>query len=218
MANGAMTLAEGSNRKLFKTDASIILNGTTQRQHVLRTTFDALSVWKAKYAINVSPFYPRLKTTIKEAALIDDDIWVFSVDATNAQNIIDAVTIAANFYKIQPHEILQDIYIKNLNSEGKLEGNLPLLLELNIELYKATAEAIRTACRHFGLREGVTLHVFSHNDNHKIPKGKLHDALISGGASSVTTDTRQFRVRINNNQGTGAIIQNTNLHVARLNL
>ncbi|BBM00191.1 hypothetical protein GL2_02650 [Microbulbifer sp. GL-2] len=68
MSKGAMTIAEGSQASKYKTDATLILNRIQERQYVLRTAFDSLSVWKTKYAVNVSPFYPRLKTNIKVAA------------------------------------------------------------------------------------------------------------------------------------------------------
>lgn len=50
MSNGAMTLAEGSQHKDYKTNATLILNGIRERGHVLRTAYDYLSVWKTKYA------------------------------------------------------------------------------------------------------------------------------------------------------------------------
>lgn len=83
METGAMTLAEGSQKKDYKTDASLVLNGTEKRGCVLRTACDPMSVWRAKHAKNVSPFYPKLKTGVKETALIGGKIWVFGIDGTN---------------------------------------------------------------------------------------------------------------------------------------
>jgi hypothetical protein len=119
MSNGAMTLAEGSQKKDYRTDATMVLNGNTERGYVLRTAYDPLPVWKAKYGKGISPFYPRLKTGIKEAALIDDEIWVFGIDGTNVNDLISAVTIGTEFYKVSPQYILESIYIKNLNAEGE---------------------------------------------------------------------------------------------------
>jgi hypothetical protein len=176
MSKGAMTLAEGSQKNKFKTDATLVLNGNQEREYVLRTAYDKLSVWKAKYAVSVSPFYPHLKTSIKEAALIDNEIWVFGIDGTNTGHIIDAVTIATQFYQIKPQDILSDIHIKNLNAEGQHEGNMPLLVKLNISLYENTTKALTEACKHFGIQSGVNIHVYSSNINPKISKSELHQA------------------------------------------
>lgn len=107
MASGAMTLAEGSQKKDYRTDATMVLNGSAERGYVLRTAFDSLSVWEAKYGKGISPFYPRLKTGVKEAALIDDEIWVFGVDGTRSSDLINAVSIGARFYKVSPKTFLR---------------------------------------------------------------------------------------------------------------
>ncbi len=109
MSKGAMTIAEGSQAAKYKTDATLILNGSEERKYILRTSFDSLSVWKTKYAQGVSPFYPRLKASIKEAALIEDEIWVFGVDGTSMQHIIDAVMVATQFYQVGPRDILSNV-------------------------------------------------------------------------------------------------------------
>lgn len=216
MKKGAMTLAEGSQDRRYKTDATLILNGIEERRYILRTAYDCLSVWKSKYAVNVSPFYPKLRTSLKEAALIDNEIWVFGVDGTNPQNIIDSVNIAVQFYRVKAHEILSNIYIKNLNAEDEENFGLDFLVRLNKELYKSTTEAIRTACRHFGINSEVNIHVYSSNINQKIPANELHEALKSGGASSVQTDERKLTYKSGNNLGTDVQKIRTNMHVAKL--
>ena len=218
MSKGALTLAEGSQQQKFKTDASLVLNGIEERQYVLRTAFDSLSVWKAKYAVNVSPFYPKLRTSLKEAALIDNEIWVFGVDGTNPQHIIDSVNIAVQFYQVRANEILSNVYIKNMNIEGesKFDEDLDFLVRLNKDLYRSTTEAIKTACSHFGINSEVNIHVYSANNNHKIPASDLHDALKSGGAKSVTTDPRRIKYKSGNNIGTKSATIRTNMHVATL--
>lgn len=216
MSKGAMTLAEGNQKKKFKTDATLVLNGSQEREYVLRTAYDQLSVWKAKYAVSVSPFYPRLKTSIKEAALIDNEIWIFGVDGTNASHIIDAVEIATQFYQVKPKDILSDIYIKNLNAEGQHENNMPLLVKLNMSLYEKTTQAITEACRHFGIQSGINIHVYSSNLNPKIPQSELHQALKAGGAKSVETDNRKIRHKVGSNNGQDSVPLVSNLHVAAL--
>jgi len=217
VSKGAMTLAEGSQAEKYKTDATLILNGTEERQYTLRTAFDSLSVWKAKYAVGMSPFYPSLKTTIKEAALVDNDIWVFGVDGTNPQHIIEAVNIATTFYQVTAREILSNIYIKNLNTEDEPKyDDLDFIVRLNKDLYRSTTEAIREACRHFGINHNINIHVYSANINQKIPQKELHEALKSGGASSVQTDPRGFTFKSGNNLGNKSARIKTNMHVARL--
>ncbi|WP_444905437.1 hypothetical protein ACJJIQ_09635 [Microbulbifer sp. ANSA003] len=216
MSKGAMTLAEGSQKNKFKTDATLVLNGNQEREYVLRTAYDKLSVWKAKYAVSVSPFYPRLKTTIKEAALIDNEIWVFGVDGTNVSHIIDAVTIATQFYQVKPKDILSNIYIKNLNAEGQHEGNMPLLVKLNMALYENTARALTEACKYFGIQSGFNIHVYSSNVNPKISRSELHQALKAGGAKTVATDSRKIRHKVGSNNGEDSVPLVSNLHVASM--
>jgi hypothetical protein len=217
MPNGAMTLAEGSQHKDYKTDATLILNGVDERGHVLRTAYDPLSVWKAKYAKNVSPFYPRLKTGVKEAALIDDEIWVFGIDGNCSKDIVDAITIATTYHKVPAKYFLSSIYIKNLNVENERGVDLEILVGLNRDLYKKTVIAIKETCGHFGLKESVNIYVYSSNINYKIPKDDLYQALKSGGAANVETDSRElnFRSGSNDNLLRGRI--DTNMHFARLN-
>ena len=216
MPKGAMTLAEGSQKNKFKTDATLVLNGNQERQYVLRTSYDSLSVWKAKYAVNISPFYPRLRTSIKEAALIDNEIWVYGVDGTNAVNIIDAVKIATQFYQVKPKDILSNIYIKNLNAEAQHENNLPLLVKLNMALYEKITQALIEACKHFGIQSAVNIHVYSSNINPKISQSELHQSLKTGGASAVETDSRKIRHKVGSNNGQDSVPLVSNLHVAKL--
>ncbi len=216
MTKGAMTLAEGSQKKLYKTDATLVLNGCEQRDYVLRTAFDSLAVWKAKYAVNVAPFYPRIRTSIKEVALIDNEIWVFGVDGTNSQHIVDSVKIATQFYLVQPKDILSNIYIKNLNAEGEHENDMSLLVKLNMALYENTLIAISAACRHFGIASRVNVMVYSSNINPKIPRSELHKALKAGGAKSIQTDGRKIKYRVGNNSGKVGVPVVSNLHSATL--
>ncbi|WP_062266583.1 hypothetical protein [Endozoicomonas arenosclerae] len=216
MTKGAMTLAEGSQKSKFKTDATLVLNGHQKRQYVLRTAYDSLSAWKAKYAVNVSPFYPRLRTSIREAALIDNEIWVFGVDGTNTTNIVDAVKIATQFYQVKPKDILGNIYIKNLNAEGQHEGNMSLLVKLNMSLYEQTTQALIEACKYFGIQSAVNIHVYSSNINPKISQSELQQALKAGGARVVETDSRKIRHKVGSNNGLDSVPLVSNLHVAKL--
>jgi hypothetical protein len=186
------------------------------RGYILRTTYDTLSVWKSKYSKGISPFYPRLKTSVREAALIDDEIWVFGIDARRSKDIVDAVTIATTFCKVPAKYFLSSIYIKNLNAEGEQGMDLKLLVDINRKLYEQTVIAIREVCVHFGVRESVNVHVYSSNINHKIPKDVMHAALKSGGASDVNTDDRNLNYKSGSNDNKLRARVDTNMHVARL--
>ena len=216
MSKGAMTLAEGSQQKDYKTDATLILNGADVRGYIFRTAFDSLPVWKTKYAKGISPFYPRLKTGVKEAALIDDEIWVFGIDGNRSKDIIDAVTIATTYYKVPAKYFLSSIYIKNLNAENEKGMDLKVLVQINKELYEKTVIAIKEACAHFGVKESIHIHVYSSNVNYKIPRDDLYQALKAGGASNVETDSRELNFRSGSNDNQLRARINTNLHVARI--
>ncbi|GAA6168120.1 hypothetical protein [Sessilibacter corallicola] len=218
MKKGAITLAEGSQDKRYKTDATLVLNGIEERQFVLRTSYDPISIWKTKYAVGMSPFYPRLRGTIKEAALIDNEVWVFGVDGTKAEHIIEAVKVAMQYYKAKPDDILSNVYIKNLNVEDESRYKLDFLVKLNKELYKATVQALKAATSHFGILNEIFIHVYSANTNQKIPAESLHSAMKAGGAHSVQTDPRKITYKSGNNLGTEFQKIRTNMHVARLNI
>src|SRR6187431_1447348 len=98
--NGALTIAEGDSQ--YKVDVSLAFGGNrVEKRFVLRTSLDQLSVWKTKYVkTNMSPFDAKLKTIVKEAAIIDKEVWVFGVDSTKAQDILAALEIATRWYKV----------------------------------------------------------------------------------------------------------------------
>lgn len=217
MPKGAMTIAEGSQKKDYLTDATMVLNGESEeRGYVLRTAFDPISVWKAKYAKNISPFYPRLRTGIREAALIDNEIWVFGINGTNAQDLIAAVNVGAEFYRVKPSYLLSKIYIKNLNAEGEVGLPIEQLVRINQTLYRDTVAAIKEAREHFGLTQTIDIHIYSASDNPKIPKAQLYAALLSGGAGQVFTDKRQLVYRSGSNDGLRRARINTNMHIAQI--
>jgi hypothetical protein len=217
MPKGAMTIAEGSQHQSFKTDATLILNGKDERGYILRTAYDRLSVWKTKYAKNIAPFYPRINKVTKEAAMIDDEIWIFGVDGTNSKHLIDSVTIATQFYRVRPDYFLTNIYIKNLNAEGEDHLDLDTLVRLNHDLYQKTVEAIRKTCEHYGITEKVKLHIYSANSNPKISRKVLHEAVKAGGAYEIETDSRRLNYRSGKNDHSLRGRIDTNLHVASIN-
>ena len=100
----AMSMAEGHPR--YAMDVSMVFGGKTERDRVLRTTFDQLGVWKTKYAdVGISKYEPEKYVTFKEAATIinpatkKEEIWVFGIDSTKADDIVTAVEIATDKYK-----------------------------------------------------------------------------------------------------------------------
>jgi hypothetical protein len=118
---------------------------------------------------------------------------------------------------VAAREILSNIYIKNLNTEDEPKyDDFDFIVRLNKDLYRSTTEAIREACRHFGINHDINIHVYSANINHKIPQKELHEALKAGGASSVHTDPRGFTFKSRNNLGNKSARIKTNMHTARL--
>ena len=96
-----------------------------------------MPVWISKYTKGTSAFFSQLKTSAKKAAHIEDENWVFGVDATSSIHITDAVSIATQFYKVRPDYFLHNIYIKNLNIENEKNViDIEMLVRLNKNLYK----------------------------------------------------------------------------------
>ncbi|HMY41018.1 MAG TPA: hypothetical protein PK011_16965 [Marinagarivorans sp.] len=222
----AMSMAEGHPR--YAMDVSMVFGGKTERDRVLRTTFDQLGVWKTKYAdVGISKYEPEKYVTFKEAATIinpatkKEEIWVFGIDSTKADDIVTAVEIATDKYKTPPGDFLRNIYIKNLNAEREHEirhqGGLQALVNANKKLYTGVSDAIREAARKLRITGELNLWVVSSNVNEKIPKTDLHNALREGGAEAVGVAKKPFDMRSGANEGKGAaaLIKGTNLHLAK---
>ncbi|MGM8227839.1 hypothetical protein ACSV5M_14730 [Cellvibrio sp. ARAG 10.3] len=216
--SGAMTIAEGDLR--FKVDVSVVFGGgAAAKKYVLRTTLDSIGVWKAKYVkVNTSPFQGRVKTTLKDAAIIDKEVWVFNVDATRSVDVVAAIEIAMKVYQVPAADIIRDIYVKNLNIESENLMESQAKVRANKALYKNTCNAIREAAEKLGVRGEINLWVFSSNVNPKIPQQDLHQSLNEGGARSVATDELQYKIWSGSNDGERAERFKTNLHLAKFTL
>jgi hypothetical protein len=215
---GALTIAEGDIK--FKTDVSLAFGGNKiEKQYVLRTSLDQLSVWKAKYVKTaISPFAAHLKTIIKEAAIIDKEVWVFGIDSTKSQDIVTAVQIACNWYKVAPDKFLTDVYIKNLNAERDTLIETQTLVEANKKLYTKVCSALVDAAHFLKVKGALNLWVVSSVINHKIPKNDLHESLKAGGAVSVDLDPTPHIYTSVSNDGLTRARVNTNLHLAKFSL
>jgi hypothetical protein len=86
--------------------------GQKIKKYVLRTTLDTINVWKAKYSKNSSPFTDIINGVSKYAAIVDKEVWMFDIDATNSGDIFTAVTIAKNYFKISAKELIGEVYVK----------------------------------------------------------------------------------------------------------
>lgn len=212
--SGAMSIAE--DKHTFKTDVNIVFgNKTVTRKYILRTTLHSLAAWRARNAnINVSPHDDRSASVNKDAAIIDREMWVFDVDATRPEDIVAAVKFASHYYDVSPDILLKNIYAKNLNAENADSKFDEIKIRMNKDLYSSTCDAILQAARMLGVSCQLNFYVFSHNDNNKIPRDELKDALQRGGADSVTTDDHRPKVQIGNNAGTGSLKQRTHFHLA----
>ena len=215
--NSAMSMAEGN--PLYKMDVSVVFGGNEEREHVLRTSFDRISVWKSKYVgVNMSPFESRHRTMVKEAAMIDNEVWVFGINSTLSNDIVTAVEIAAEKFKVPPANFLRNIYVKNLNAEGENEMSNKALVDANKSLYKGVCKAIHEAAQKLNAKGELNLWVISSNINSKIPKRELHDSLKQGGADAVGVAKKVYQMESGNNEGTRKALVKTNLHLARFNL
>jgi hypothetical protein len=215
-SKGALTLAEG--RYDYKVDVSIIMNnGRDKKDFVVRTCLDQYSVWKAKYAKGGSPFKAFIKGTMKEAAIVDREVWVFGVDAAKANDIFTSVKIGMDYFKVSADEILGDIYVKNLNAESENAMLRQALVDANKKLYTDVCLAIREAAKLLGCRNTLNFWAFSNNANPKILKADLHKALDDGGAEDIETDDESKHVfSVGDNFGGPGQRFKTNLHLAKL--
>ena len=216
---GAMSIAEGNYE--YRVNVNLILDGGQKiKKHVLRTTLDSLSVWKSKYVKNASPFEKVINGVTKDAAIIDKEVWVFNIDATRAEDIVIAVTIAKSYFKVSAKDIIGDVYVKNLNTERENEMEAQAKVRANKKLYSSTSIALSEAAKKLGVSGSINLWVFSNNLNPKIPKDDLHEALLKDGtASSVTTDDKTKHVFfVGSNDGTTELKIKTNLHLATLRI
>lgn len=213
--NGAMSVAE--DKYAFKTDVNLIFgNQSVTRTHVLRTTLHSLPIWKTRNAsISVSPHEDRSASVIKEAAIIDREMWTFEIDATSAEDIVAAVKFASNYYDVPPDVLLKNVYAKNLNAENVDSKHDEIKIRINKDLYSSTCNAVLQAAKILGVSCQLNFYVFSKN-NTKIPHNELKDALLRGGADSVATDDHRPKVQVGNNAGTASLMQRTNFHLATL--
>ena len=215
--SGAMTIAEGNPD--FKVGVNIVLNGGSKvRNNVLRTTLDSLSVWKAKHSVSGSAFSKVVGGQSKEASIIDRELWVFSIYASNPLDIYTAVSIAKDYYKVSAKEIIRDVYVKNLNAEKENEMETNALVAAYKSLYQSVSQAIVEAARKLGVSGGLNLWVFSNNKNPKIPKDDLYGSLRGADATSVETDKKRHQFYVGSNDGRGFQKFLTNLHLAKFNL
>lgn len=220
-SKGAMSIAEGNYN--YRADVNLVLDGGQKiKQYVLRTTLDSLGVWKAKYSKNASPFKEMINSVAKEAAIIDKEVWVFAIDATQPADIFIAVSIAKNYFKVSAKDIIGDVYVKNLNTEqeSEMEGQRQARVQANKKLYANVSSALVEAAKRLGVSGSINFWIFSNNMNPKIPKQDLHDALLKdGSASSVTTDDKTKHIFfVGSNDGLDVQKFKTNLHLATLKI
>jgi len=218
--SGATSLAEG--KYIYKTDVNLVLgNERAVRAYVLRATLETLPEWKNhNVGVGLAP-YDECRTVMKKAAVIDNEMWVYHINATLVQDIVGAVKIASHYFKVDPAVFLHDIYIKNLNDDRQsdlLKESKEALIRANKDLYSGTCNALTEAAKLLGVSGRMNLYVFSHNKNPKIPQKELHDALESGGADSVETDTNRPYAESGANKGDAWIGIDTNFHLATFKL
>lgn len=77
----------------------------------------------------------------KQAAFVDNDVWVYEIDGTKVNDIVAAVKIGMHSYDVKPQELLGDIYIRNLNTNGEEDMTPPIVIKANKKLYAGVCEA-----------------------------------------------------------------------------
>lgn len=217
-SQGAMSIAEGNFD--YRVDVNLVLDGGQKvKKYILRTTLDSISVWKAKYPKNSSPFTEVIGGISKYAAVVDNEVWVFGIDSTNSSDIFTAVTIATRYFQVSAQQLIGEVYVKNLNAERENEMELQALVRANKTLYSKVCSALVDAARKLGVSGDVNFWIFSNNVNQKIPKEQLHEALTDGGATAITTDdTTKHVFLVGSNDGTSERKFKTHLHLAKLKI
>lgn len=215
---GALTIAEGHPD--FKTDADIVFNnGRDKKDFILRTTCDDIGVWKSKHGVSISAFKAKGVAPQKWAAKIENDYWVFGIDATKADDIFAAVKIGMACYDAKASDLISDIYLKNLNIENDNQIGVDVRIKANQKLYEGVCKAITQAAKLLGVQVIVNFYVFSNIKNFKIPKENLHEALKNGGADSVETDNTSHKFSVGSNDGK-RVFENliSHMHLAKFKI
>lgn len=218
MANkGALALAECI--PLYAVDCTLMLySNRAKREFVVRTSLDGIGVWKARNNIPMSPFSDKASGVIKDAAIIEGDLWVFGIDATKTSDVTAAVRIGMKHHSVGAKDIIGDVYVKNLNTELENELGSQALVTANKRLYRDVYTAVVDAARLLGVSGVINFYVISANKNWKIPKEELHDALKEGGATQVETDDQIIEIYSSNNAGLRALKIKQNLHLATVRI
>lgn len=214
---GALALAECI--PLYAVDCTLMLySNRAKREFVVRTSLDGIGVWKARNNIPMSPFSDKASGAIKDAAIIEGDLWVFGIDATKVSDITTAVRIGMKHHSVGAKDIIGDVYVKNLNTELENELGSQALVTANKRLYRDVYTAVVDAARLLGVSGVINFYVISANKNWKIPKEELHDALKEGGAVRVETDDQIIEIYSSNNAGLKALKIKQNLHLATISI
>lgn len=168
--------------------------------------------------VPTSPYRDTVNAVTKDAAIIENDVWVFGIDATKAPDIFTAVKIGMKYHQAKANDIIGDVYVKNLNSENQSSLSKQDLIIENKKLYSGVCSAVLGAAKLLGVQGLVNFYVISSNINHKIPKEDLHTALKEGGATSVATDDCKHNIMSGPNNGGDGIIIKQNPHLASLRI
>jgi hypothetical protein len=237
---GAMTIGEGHWDRLYKVDASLTFSSeSVQRKFVLRTTLDDIGRWRHRVTeslkrepkvplsgdINSPAIVPFKRFTqdkfvmAKECAIVNNELWVFGVNGTIANDIFHAVKIGMAFYKVSAADIIGDIYVKNLNIEYENEKDAEARITANKRLYQNTCEAIKKAAQLLGINSGtLNFWVMSHLKNPKIPGNELQKALKDGGASDVQVSEKSHQMLAMQNDWQREKLISNHLYLAKLDL
>lgn len=122
-----------------------------------------------------------------------------------------------DYFKVSADDILSDVYVKNLNTEGENAMLRQALVDANKKLYTDVCQAIRDAAKLLGCQNVLNFWAFSNNANQKILKNELHEAFKEGGATNIETDDKSKHFfKVGDNFGGPGQNFKTNLHLAKL--
>ncbi|ABC30262.1 hypothetical protein HCH_03517 [Hahella chejuensis KCTC 2396] len=201
---GALTLAEG--RYDCKTSVSLALDKEAQEKNVVvRSSLLSFEEWRATCHVYgfPFPFLAWIRGENVEAAVVDSrEVWVFSVDATRTQDIVQAVRVGMFFFNVTADTLLRDVYVKNLDVGDAQIPSPQALVNGNQALYQNVCVALREAADALAYSGELNFWTYSHHNNPRMPQKALHEAFSSAGATSVMTDNvKSHWTRVGNNQG-----------------
>ncbi len=172
----------------YSNSVDIILSSHSDcGQFVVRSCCQAYSQWKARYHKSGSPFSVFSKGKTQEAAIVDGEVWVFGIDPIKAQDIATAVKIAMNYFNVSADNILQDVYVKDLNASQDNAMLRQALLISEKRYYQSVCLALIQAAEQLNCNNKLNFWVYGSSSLSKASNNRreLINSYQSGGLSEM---------------------------------